>query len=1288
MEKMGKSSEFTAAYKLKSGSSLQKRDARLSRRSIEWKTLRGEEVSKRRNLKNLSPLQEGKENLSQRSTYKDKTPTKPTKVDKATKQNEMKAKLKKWREEKALKKKMEAHEKAKKRPFIIKHMEYSDNLEVSKVKKGVAETSKTKSSTMPLQAKSFNKETKVNKFETVQKRHGNSSVTKQDSTRKKGPNKPVTERVTRTTNQRAGKTTQPAQTSVKKSKDKKAPVKKSAQGGVDKATVDLTKVSTARGMSFAPEEFTFTAPNNLVSFVFKPLSPTSSENFLYSNNPDETAVFSSTDPGRCSTPKKTRTASVALSDEEKTGNKSSKDDNVANVPTDSTRNRRQTRSQTKSVSQKNESLNSVEKSSAIETKPTSRKSTAKEVETPSKSRKSMEKTPRSRKSVSNALSAGPKPESRKRSSSRELPSRSRSRKRSHSRDEESTTKRRKSRRSVSVKPGGNVKVDVINSPEQQQKETSDSTDQVMEDTEMTKDNEVESAETCDQQDNDELGSTRSVKLTNHSLTVEVTEDINDSLNEPKSSPSVPKRKSRRSIKTPCTLSEDVKEISSKNTEKEIVEEKPSVKARRKSRVSVNLENGISDNTKELASELEESNEVFAEENSSPAPKRKSRRSIRMRPDFAEIPEDLTAGNKENSKPKQVTRRSVAVVDGFKLPSESMSAKRTKPKQRRHTLHVHRSPEEWVEILKSSPMIEMTRKTPKQKSPVSKIPSLDLELDLDDLDLPPKEDIKSDLDISKVIMANLNSSVLTDEDVAAVEETLESSAKEMNTEESTLEKKGVESMDTDEMAADTVVPLQESTSGINSTEGKQEPEHDVKYFRNLLSSETNRLNALSEKWEGINTPDLSEEVQGQIRTVIGQAQLLIAQRFKQFTGLVDNCEFKTGEKETTCTDLQGFWDMIYFQVEDVDKKFEDLQERKESGWVKKSPELVKKVVKKKVVNKPVIKKPVKSKFAAFKASLKASTAPAQTIEHDWGLFKVTSPIRKPTYHCEAGSPKPKSVESPKPKEELPMPLQPKSGEEIEPMEDSTSQPAVVQDKPPAILVEDVAMIRTPKRQSYVPVIPSPLLQDSTPQPRFTRSLLKATPSGNQTEEKTETPRPRRQSLRRSINMKRKSVSFVEEPVKPESPADESFSKYLQPSQPIPEETESPVSVMDSYFSVEEDDHSRLSSGGKALKTTLKQSRRRSARRSVSFCSPLPEKDKSCLRHPPTPHRSLVDDPDSDSDSQSDTGSKFSSLNVAFTPVTRSTRSRPSLLYTPPDLQETPSKGMSSEVATGTLISFTP
>lgn len=105
---------------------------------------------------------------------------------------------------------------------------------------------------------------------------------------------------------------------------------------------------------------------------------------------------------------------------------------------------------------------------------------------------------------------------------------------------------------------------------------------------------------------------------------------------------------------------------------------------------------------------------------------------------------------------------------------------------------------------------------------------------------------------------------------------------------------------------------------------------------------------------------------------------------------------------------------------------------------------------------------------------------------------------------AGSPKPKPAESP-------MPLQPRP-DLSQPEEENQSQPVSgVQQNPPTIAVEDVSVVRTPKRQSYLPIIPSPLLQDCTPQPRFTRSLLRHTPL-NATEDKIETPRPRRQSLR--------------------------------------------------------------------------------------------------------------------------------------------------------------------------------
>jgi len=116
-----------------------------------------------------------------------------------------------------------------------------------------------------------------------------------------------------------------------------------------------------------------------------------------------------------------------------------------------------------------------------------------------------------------------------------------------------------------------------------------------------------------------------------------------------------------------------------------------------------------------------------------------------------------------------------------------------------------------------------------------------------------------------------------------------------------------------------------------------------HFRSLLTSESANFNQLCELWStelnGENANDIPEEAIGQIRTTIGQANLLMNQRFKQFTGLIDDCQFKRGDKETKVEDLQGFWDMIYFQVEDVQGKFRALEELKKDNWKEKECEKI-------------------------------------------------------------------------------------------------------------------------------------------------------------------------------------------------------------------------------------------------------------------------------------------------------------------------------------------------------------
>lgn len=58
--------------------------------------------------------------------------------------------------------------------------------------------------------------------------------------------------------------------------------------------------------------------------------------------------------------------------------------------------------------------------------------------------------------------------------------------------------------------------------------------------------------------------------------------------------------------------------------------------------------------------------------------------------------------------------------------------------------------------------------------------------------------------------------------------------------------------------------------------------------------------------------------------------------------------KEGEFVTRDDDLAGFWDMVYLQVEDIDKMFSKLSELKKNNWIIEAKE-------QKTNAKPVVKK---------------------------------------------------------------------------------------------------------------------------------------------------------------------------------------------------------------------------------------------------------------------------------------------------------------------------------------------
>ncbi|XP_071319620.1 disks large-associated protein 5 isoform X2 [Trachinotus anak] len=213
----------------------------------------------------------------------------------------------------------------------------------------------------------------------------------------------------------------------------------------------------------------------------------------------------------------------------------------------------------------------------------------------------------------------------------------------------------------------------------------------------------------------------------------------------------------------------------------------------------------------------------------------------------------------------------------------------------------------------------------------------------------------------------------------------------------------------------------------------ESQHDVPYFRSEIANETDRLTTLCVHWEPkVEDESIPEEMRDRMRTAVGQARLLMKERFNQFSGLVDDCELGRGEKVTTCTDLQGFWDMVYYQVEDVNKKFDALKEAEGRGWVEehKPPPRQRKVAKKPSAApaKPTGTKAAaaKSRLAAVKAAMKARQQAAEaekaakdagkseddpslnsqgpqpqaeaqmpdTVVFDGGFFQVESPAKPP------------------------------------------------------------------------------------------------------------------------------------------------------------------------------------------------------------------------------------------------------------------------------------------------------
>lgn len=135
---------------------------------------------------------------------------------------------------------------------------------------------------------------------------------------------------------------------------------------------------------------------------------------------------------------------------------------------------------------------------------------------------------------------------------------------------------------------------------------------------------------------------------------------------------------------------------------------------------------------------------------------------------------------------------------------------------------------------------------------------------------------------------------------------------------------------------------------DSVENRQYKEAAA-YFRLQVQRETDLFNVLMDKWRKYQEETretIPSEYVDLINVAIGQTQLLTTSKFKQFQKLVDQCENGTGEQPVKPEDLEGFWSMVYIQVENCNARFQRLEVLKENNW--EDPEL--RVVKEKKIIK--------------------------------------------------------------------------------------------------------------------------------------------------------------------------------------------------------------------------------------------------------------------------------------------------------------------------------------------------
>ncbi|XP_053685072.1 uncharacterized protein LOC128734759 [Sabethes cyaneus] len=138
-----------------------------------------------------------------------------------------------------------------------------------------------------------------------------------------------------------------------------------------------------------------------------------------------------------------------------------------------------------------------------------------------------------------------------------------------------------------------------------------------------------------------------------------------------------------------------------------------------------------------------------------------------------------------------------------------------------------------------------------------------------------------------------------------------------------------------------------SSLVNFREEDQSPKdvrEKVTFYYDLVEKELKRLRELCDLYkDDLESEAINENGKGLIIAAQGQTNILINKKLSKFKELVGHYEKSWTDQKVRTDDLDGFWLMVSLDLENLDRRFDELRQLKDNNWQEiAEPQKVKKL----------------------------------------------------------------------------------------------------------------------------------------------------------------------------------------------------------------------------------------------------------------------------------------------------------------------------------------------------------